>query len=128
MAFFSSGWLLLLCQRSSDHRCMGLFLGLQFYSIDLPACLSIDTNGPQLRNGATHISQKNLNKNCSCLKETQGQKMEQRPKERLSSDCPPRSGDPSHMQTPNPDAIADAKKCLQTGAWYSCPLRGSAST
>ena len=25
-------------------------------------------------------------------------------------------GDPSHMQTPNPDTIADAKKCLLTGA------------
>ena len=30
------------------------------------------------------------------------------------------------MQTPNPDTIADAKKCLLTGAWYSCLLRGSA--
>jgi hypothetical protein len=36
--------------------------------------------------------------------------------------------DPSHMQTPNPDTIADAKKHLLTGAWYSCPLRGYAST
>jgi hypothetical protein len=27
---------------------------------------------------------------------------------------------------PNPDAIADAKKRLLTGAWYGCPLRGSA--
>ena len=35
--------------------------------------------------------------------------------------------DTSHMQTPNPDTIVDAKKCLLTGAWYSCPLRGSAS-
>ena len=25
-------------------------------------------------------------------------------------------GDPSHMQTPNPDTIADAKKCLLTEA------------
>jgi hypothetical protein len=25
-------------------------------------------------------------------------------------------GDPSHIQTPNPDTIADAKKCLLTGA------------
>jgi hypothetical protein len=30
---------LLLCQRSSDHRCVGSFLSLQFYSFDLPACL-----------------------------------------------------------------------------------------
>jgi hypothetical protein len=25
-------------------------------------------------------------------------------------------GDPSHIQTPNPDTIVDAKKCLLTGA------------
>ena len=25
-------------------------------------------------------------------------------------------GDPSHMQTPNPDSIVDANKCLLTGA------------
>jgi hypothetical protein len=25
-------------------------------------------------------------------------------------------GDPSHIQSPNPDTIADAKKCLLTGA------------
>jgi hypothetical protein len=31
-------------------------------------------------------------------------------------------GDPSHIQSPNPDTIADANK-----AWYSCLLRGSAS-
>jgi len=30
------------------------------------------------------------------------------------------------MQTPNPDTIADAKKNLLTGGWYSCPLRDSA--
>jgi hypothetical protein len=29
---------------------------------------------------------------------------------------------PSHLQTPNPVTIADAKKCLLTGTWYSCPL------
>jgi hypothetical protein len=33
--------------------------------------------------------------------------------------------DPSHLQTPNPDTIADAKKHSLTEAWYSCPLRGS---
>ena len=26
------------------------------------------------------------------------------------------TGDPSHIQTPNPDTIVDAKKCLLTGA------------
>jgi hypothetical protein len=33
-----------------------------------------------------------------------------------------------HTQPPNPDTIADAKNYLLTGAWYSCPLRGSART
>ena len=35
--------------------------------------------------------------------------------------APPR--DPSHLQTPTPDTIADDKKHLLTGAWYSYPLR-----
>jgi hypothetical protein len=39
---------------------------------------------------------------------------------------PPR--DSFHLQTQNPDTIADAKKHLLTGAWYGCPLRGSART
>jgi hypothetical protein len=30
--------------------------------------------------------------------------------------------DPSHLQTPNPNTIADAKKLLLTGAWYDCTL------
>jgi hypothetical protein len=34
--------------------------------------------------------------------------------------------DPSHMQIPNPDTIADAKKCLLTGDWYRYLLRCSA--
>jgi hypothetical protein len=49
-----------------------------------------------------------LTQNCSCLKEIQGQRVEQRLKERSSSDS-------FHMQTANPDTIADAKKCLLTG-------------
>ena len=32
-----------------------------------------------------------------------------------------------HPMTLNPYITADAKKCLQTGAWYGCPLRGFAS-
>ena len=36
--------------------------------------------------------------------------------------------DPSHLQTPNPGTIADAKKCLLIGAWYGRSLRGSTST
>jgi len=33
---------------------------------------------------------------------------------------------PICIQPPNPDNIADAKKCMLTGACYSCLLRGSA--
>ena len=37
LSFFH--WMVLgLCQRLSDFRCVGAFLGLQLYSIDLPAC------------------------------------------------------------------------------------------
>jgi hypothetical protein len=36
-------------------------------------------------------------------------------------------GDPSHIQSLNPDNIADANKGLLIGAWYSCLLRGSTS-
>jgi hypothetical protein len=48
-----------------------------------------------------------LTQNCSCLKEMQGQSVEHRLKERPSRDCPSR--DPSHLQIPNTDTIADAK-------------------
>jgi hypothetical protein len=37
----------------------------------------------------------------------------------------PPPGDPSYIQTPNPDTIADAKKCLLIEAWYSYLLRSS---
>ena len=37
-------------------------------------------------------------------------------------------GDPSHNQPPNSDTIAHASKILLKGPWYSCLLRGSAST
>jgi hypothetical protein len=36
-------------------------------------------------------------------------------------------GDPSHIQSTNPDTVADAKKCLLTEAQYGYLLRGSAS-
>jgi hypothetical protein len=36
-------------------------------------------------------------------------------------------GDRSHTQSPNPDTIVNANKCLLTGAWYSCLLRDYAS-
>jgi hypothetical protein len=39
----------------------------------------------------------------------------------------PHQGVPSHTQTANPDTDVDAKKCLLTGASYSCLLRGSAT-
>jgi hypothetical protein len=39
LSFFPTGWFWLLCQRPSDHQC----LGLQFYSVDLPACLCTNT-------------------------------------------------------------------------------------
>jgi hypothetical protein len=42
-----------------------------------------------------------------------------------SETAPP--GDQSHIQSPNPYTIVDASKCLLTGAWYSCLLRGSAN-
>lgn len=40
---FSTRWFWLLCQRSNDQRCVGLFLDLQIYSIDLPACVCTNT-------------------------------------------------------------------------------------
>ena len=33
------------------------------------------------------------------------------------------SGDPSHIQSPNPDTFVDPTKCLLTGALHSCFLR-----
>ena len=49
--------------------------------------------------------------------------MEQRLKERLLETAIPR--DPSSLQTPNPDTIADVKKHLLKGSWCRCPLSGS---
>jgi hypothetical protein len=53
-------------------------------------------------------------------------KMEQRLRKCHSEIIPP--WDPSHLQTLNPNPIADAKKCLQIRTWYTCPLKGSANT
>jgi hypothetical protein len=66
----------------------------------------------------THIKIFNLELLLS--KENTRTKLEQRLKGRPSYN-------PFHLQTPNPNTIADANMCLQTGAWYGCPLRGSAS-
>jgi hypothetical protein len=52
------------------------------------------------------------------------QSVEQRLNERPSRDC--LTWDPPHIQSPNPDTIVDAQKCLLTRAWYSCLLRVSA--
>ena len=41
--FFSTGCFPLLCQRSSDHRCVSSFLGLQFYSIGPLVCYCANT-------------------------------------------------------------------------------------
>jgi hypothetical protein len=41
LSFFQCFWF--LCQRSSDHRCVGSFLGLQFYSTDQTPCLCTNT-------------------------------------------------------------------------------------
>jgi hypothetical protein len=57
----------------------------------------------------------------------QGQRVEQKLKERHPETAPPR--DPSHLLTPNPDTIVDARHycgSLLTVAQYSCSLRGSA--
>jgi hypothetical protein len=43
MLYFFHWMVLVPCQRSSDHRCVGSFLGLQFYSIDLPVCRCTST-------------------------------------------------------------------------------------
>ena len=52
------------------------------------------------------------------------QSVEQSLKDRPSRDCP--SGNPSHIESSNTDTIVVAKKCLLTGAWYNCLLRGYA--
>jgi len=80
-------------------------------------------NSTRWRDGATHASSNSLTQNCSLLKETQGQKWSRDGRKGCPETVPP--GDPSHVQTPNPDTITDAMMCLQTGA---CPLRGSTSS
>jgi hypothetical protein len=52
-----------------------------------------------------------LIQNCSCLKEMQGSRTLRKGHPETA---PPE--DPSHLQTPNPVSIADAKKHLLTGA------------
>ena len=59
---------------------------------------------------------KGRNKETKCRAEMEGKAIQKL--------CPP--GDPYHTQTPNSDTIADVKKYLLRGAWYSCFLKGSA--
>ena len=37
-------------------------------------------------------------------------------------------GNPSCLQPPNPNKIADTMKHLLTGVWYGCSLRGSTTS
>ena len=62
---------------------------------------------------------------CSCLKEIQGQRMEQRLKERPSRDCLTWG---SILYAATWDTITDPNKYFLTADWYSCLLRGSART
>jgi hypothetical protein len=59
-------------------------------------------------------------------KETQGEKNGAETQRKAIQRLPP-PWNRSHVQTPNPDTIADARKHLMTEARYSCPLRDSAS-
>jgi hypothetical protein len=59
--------------------------------------LSVDTY--------TDLSETKGNAGTKSGKETEGKAIHTAP-----------PGDPYHMQPPNPDTIADAKKCLLTGA------------
>jgi hypothetical protein len=67
---------------------------------------------PGWRMGHLLIS-KFLTQKGSWLKEIWGQSVEQRLKERPSRDCP--TWGSITYTNPNPDSIADAKKCLLTG-------------
>jgi hypothetical protein len=68
---------------------------------------------PWLRGGATHLSQ-NFNLELFLCKGNTGTKSRAETEGTAMQTDPP--GDPSHMQPPNPDTIADVKKCLLTGA------------
>jgi hypothetical protein len=70
---------------------------------------------------ATQRNPVSKNKQTNKQKRKCRDKMEQRLKERPSRDCPTVQSIP-FLQTQNPNSIADAKMCLQTGAWYGCPL------
>jgi hypothetical protein len=75
-------------------------------------------HSPWFRDGVLQFwpISKILTQNCFCLKEIQGQRVEQRL---------PHLG--IHLiQSTNSETIADAKNCLLTRAWYGYPLRGSA--
>jgi len=78
-----------------------------------------------LRDGATtHL--KIFNPEFFLFKENAGTNMVQKLKERPPKTTLPR--DPSYLQTPNLDTIADAKKCLLIDALHGCPLKGFSRT
>jgi hypothetical protein len=66
-----------------------------------------------------------LIQNCSCLKEIQGQRVEQRLKERPPRVCP-HLGIHSICRYTKPRHYCWCQEVPATRAWYSCLLRGSA--
>ena len=116
---------------------MGLYLGLQFYSIDLPTCLYTNTKqflSLLLCNTAWGqgwwFPQKLVYWILQYFLEggTKYSRNEISVEQKLRNGHPDTAthGDPSHIQTTNSDTIVDDKKYLLTGAWYSCLLSGSA--
>ena len=71
------------------------------------------SHGPQWRDGATSLPSKFLTQNFPCVKNEEV-KLEQRLKERPSSDYP--NWYLSHEQAQNPNTITDVWLCLNTGA------------
>jgi hypothetical protein len=73
-----------------------------------------------------HTHLKNINPEFLLSKGNTSTKNGAKPEAKAIKRLPALPRDPFHMQTPNPDTTANAKKVLLTGAWYNCPLRGSA--
>jgi hypothetical protein len=88
----------------------------------------VDRQSPQWRDGSTHPSQNFKpelfqSKGKAWIKKKNGAEIEGKAIQR-----------PNHFEIhpifrhPNSDLIADGTKYLQTGAWYGCSLRSSATT
>jgi len=71
-----------------------------------------------LKDGAIHPSQ-NFNPELLLSKGNSGTKSRAETEGKAMQRLP-------HRQTPKPDTIADATKCLLIGGWYSSLLRGFA--